>query len=91
MDKRLSSWDNKFLSFAGRLQLVRSVLSSMHIFWAVAFLIPSYTAKEIEVKLRRFLWGAKQERKVNAKVAWKKVCLPMLEGGLGIRGECRMG
>ncbi|KAK1434471.1 hypothetical protein QVD17_00214 [Tagetes erecta] len=85
MDKRLSSWDNKFLSFAGRLQLVRSVLSSLHIFWAAAFLIPSYTAKEIEVKLRRFLWGAKQERKVNAKVTWKKVCLPMLEGGLGIR------
>ncbi|KAK1406213.1 hypothetical protein QVD17_41502 [Tagetes erecta] len=64
----------------GRLQLVRSVLSSMHIFWAAAFLIPSYTAKEIEVKIRRFLWGAKQERKVNAKVAWKKVCLPKLEG-----------
>ncbi|KAK1434332.1 hypothetical protein QVD17_00070 [Tagetes erecta] len=38
-------------------------------------------AKEIEVKLRRFLWGAKQEKKVNAKVAWKKVCLPMLEDG----------
>ncbi|KAK1441320.1 hypothetical protein QVD17_07167 [Tagetes erecta] len=69
----------------GRIQLVRSVLSSMHIFWAAAFLIPSYTAKEIEVKIRRFLWGAKQERKVNAKVAWKKVCLPKLEGGLGIR------
>ncbi|KAK1434330.1 hypothetical protein QVD17_00068 [Tagetes erecta] len=41
----------------------------------------SAASKEIEVKLRRFLWGAKQEKKVNAKVAWKKVCLPMLEDG----------
>ncbi|KAK1441012.1 hypothetical protein QVD17_06848 [Tagetes erecta] len=69
LEKRISSWDNKLLSFAGRLQLVRSVLSSMHIFWAAAFMIPSYTAKEIEAKLRNFLWGSKHAKKVNAKVS----------------------
>ncbi|KAK1441010.1 hypothetical protein QVD17_06846 [Tagetes erecta] len=85
MDGRISSWNNKFLSYAGRLQLVRSVLSSMHIFWAAAFILPTYIAKEIESKLKNFLWGGKEDKKVIAKVAWKKVCLPKKEGGLGVR------
>ncbi|KAK1421730.1 hypothetical protein QVD17_24303 [Tagetes erecta] len=72
LDGRISSWNIKYLSFAGRLQLVRSVLSSMHIFWAAAFILPSYIAKEIESKLKKFLWGGKEDKKVIAKVAWKK-------------------
>ncbi|KAK1414780.1 hypothetical protein QVD17_30539 [Tagetes erecta] len=61
-----------------RLQLVRSVLSSMHIFWAAAFLLPVFTSKEMEAKLRKFLWGIKDDNKATAKVSWKK-----MEGGTG--------
>ncbi|KAK1421729.1 hypothetical protein QVD17_24300 [Tagetes erecta] len=76
LESRISSWNNKYLSFAGRLQLIRSVLSSMHVFWAAAFLLPVFTSKEIEAKLRRFLWGIKDDNKATAKVSWKK-----MEGG----------
>lgn len=31
---RIADWKNKSLSFAGRLQLVISVLSSMHVYWS---------------------------------------------------------
>ncbi|GJZ40645.1 protein LAZ1 [Tanacetum coccineum] len=48
---RIGDWKNKSLSFAGRLQLCKSVISSMQV----------------------------------AKVAWDDICLPMREGGLGIR------
>ncbi|GJY39240.1 putative RNA-directed DNA polymerase, eukaryota, reverse transcriptase zinc-binding domain protein [Tanacetum coccineum] len=34
LESRVNDWRNKFLSFAGRLQLIRSVLSSLHIYWA---------------------------------------------------------
>ncbi|KAK1429868.1 hypothetical protein QVD17_12153 [Tagetes erecta] len=78
IESRISSWNNKYLSFAGRLQLISSVLSSMHVFWAAAFLLPVFTSKEIEVKLRRFLWGIKDDNKATAKVSWKK-----MEGGSG--------
>ncbi|GKE56850.1 hypothetical protein Tco_1496035, partial [Tanacetum coccineum] len=40
---KINDWKNKFLSFAGRVQLVQSVLASMHIYWASVFIIPSRT------------------------------------------------
>ncbi|GJW33973.1 putative RNA-directed DNA polymerase [Tanacetum coccineum] len=54
--RRISDWKNKFLSFAGRAQLVRSVLSSMHIYWASMFILPSSLILELEQLMRGFLW-----------------------------------
>ncbi|KAK1434336.1 hypothetical protein QVD17_00074 [Tagetes erecta] len=79
IESRISSWNNKYLSFAGRLQLICSNLSSMHVFWAAAFLLRVFTSKEIEVKLRRFLWGIKDDNKATAKVSWKKVMMVFVE------------
>ncbi|KAK1424627.1 hypothetical protein QVD17_19960 [Tagetes erecta] len=85
MDKRINLWMNKFLSFAGRLQLIRSVLSSLHVYWASVLFLPSRISMALEKKMRNFLWGKSDHLKGNAKVAWKKVCFPKCEGGLGIR------
>ncbi|GKD09462.1 reverse transcriptase domain, reverse transcriptase zinc-binding domain protein [Tanacetum coccineum] len=38
---RISDWKNKSLSIVGRLQLIQSVLGSMHIYWASVFMLPS--------------------------------------------------
>ena len=40
MVARIKSWTNRFLSFAGRLQLIQSVLLSMQNFWAGLFILP---------------------------------------------------
>ncbi|XP_022039945.1 uncharacterized protein LOC110942477 [Helianthus annuus] len=85
MDKKIDNLMTKSLSFAGRLQLINYVLSSMHIYWAVVFIIPARVTKELEKRMRRFLWNAGRQGKVHAKVAWKEVCLPKEEGGLGIK------
>ncbi|GJW23351.1 putative reverse transcriptase domain, reverse transcriptase zinc-binding domain protein [Tanacetum coccineum] len=45
---KINDWKNKFLSFAGRVQLVQSVLASMHIYWASVFMIPSRTLLDLE-------------------------------------------
>nr|XP_043639249.1 uncharacterized protein LOC122610319 [Erigeron canadensis] len=82
---RVNNWENKFLSFAGRLQLVQSVLSSMHIYWSSVFILPARVTTEIEQILRGFLWSQGVLKKGQAKVAWDVVCLPKQEGGLGIR------
>ena len=37
---RVNDWRNKVLSYAGRLQLIASILSSMQIYWASVFLLP---------------------------------------------------
>ncbi|KAG7540795.1 Endonuclease/exonuclease/phosphatase superfamily [Arabidopsis thaliana x Arabidopsis arenosa] len=82
---RISSWTGRFLSFAGRLQLIKSVLSSLTNFWLSAFRLPSKCIKEIESLFSAFLWSGPDLNTKKAKIAWKDVCKPKQEGGLGIR------
>ncbi|GKA88752.1 hypothetical protein Tco_0810516 [Tanacetum coccineum] len=82
---RVQDWKNKSLSIAGRLQLIVSVIGSMHIYWASVFMLPSRDLLDIEQVMRGFLWCQGEMKKGKAKVAWEVVCLPKDEGGLGIR------
>ncbi|GJZ40961.1 putative reverse transcriptase domain, reverse transcriptase zinc-binding domain protein [Tanacetum coccineum] len=83
--KRIGDWKNKWLSFAGRRQLVISVLSSMHIYWASVFILPMGIINHIEQLMSGFLWCQGDMKRGKAKVSWEDVCLPKQEGGLGIR------
>ncbi|KAL0292602.1 UNVERIFIED_CONTAM: hypothetical protein Sangu_3252600, partial [Sesamum angustifolium] len=84
VDARLAGWNNQILSYAGRLQLIKSVLTTLHTYWASAFILPKGVLKTLEKKMRQFLWqGSAGSR--NAKVAWAWITKPKEEGGLGIR------
>ncbi|KAJ0434648.1 putative RNA-directed DNA polymerase [Helianthus annuus] len=85
MEARITDWKAKCFSFAGRLQLIRSVLASMHIYWASVFILPKRIICDLENGMRRFLWSQGNKIKGKEKVRWKTVCLPRGEGGLGIR------
>ncbi|XP_022030706.1 uncharacterized protein LOC110931628 [Helianthus annuus] len=86
LEKRIMHWRNKLLSFARRLQLIISVLSSMHIYWSSVFILPARIIQELEAKMRNFLWSQDSSfNKGKSKVSWKLVCTPKYEGGLGIR------
>ncbi|GKC06817.1 hypothetical protein Tco_0998427 [Tanacetum coccineum] len=82
---RVNDWKNKSLSIAGRLQLIQSIMGSMHIYWASVFILPTRVLLDIEQLLRGFLWCQGNMRKGKAKVSWEAVCLPKDEGGLGVR------
>ncbi|KAK1408345.1 hypothetical protein QVD17_40048 [Tagetes erecta] len=81
-DRRIDDWMNKALSFAGRLQLIVSVVSSMFTYWASVLILPASTVKELERKMKGFLWQKDGKDRAKAKVAWRAVCLPKKEGGL---------
>ncbi|KAJ0954856.1 putative RNA-directed DNA polymerase [Helianthus annuus] len=83
--KRLNDWKNKALSFAGRLQLIRSVISSLNVYWASMFLLPINVIEDIERLIGKFLWANSESAKGKARVSWEKVCCPKSQGGLGIR------
>ena len=83
--KRMSSWTGRFLSHAGRLQLINSVIMSLTNFWLAAFRLPSSCLKEIERLCAAFLWSGPDLKATKAKVSWKDLCFPKNEGGLGIR------
>ncbi|TYK18951.1 uncharacterized protein E5676_scaffold418G00380 [Cucumis melo var. makuwa] len=82
---QIRSWTARVLSFAGRMQLVCSVLRSLQVYWASVFVLPAYVHNEVDKILRSYLWRGKEEGRGGIKVAWVDVCLPFEEGGLGIR------
>ncbi|GKE19442.1 hypothetical protein Tco_1427019 [Tanacetum coccineum] len=46
--QRLINWKNKVLSFARRLQLIQSVLSSIQVLWSSVFILPVSVSLDIE-------------------------------------------
>ncbi|KAL2225783.1 UNVERIFIED_CONTAM: hypothetical protein Sindi_3038500 [Sesamum indicum] len=60
------------------------VLSALSLYWASAFILPKAVIKQIEKRLRTFLWKG-NSTSGYAKVAWKDVCKPIMEGGQGIK------
>lgn len=82
---RIDSWTSAFLSFAGRLQLLKSVLHAICSFWSSHFLLPKGIINHIQTLLSRFLWNGNTLLRSKAKVSWSIVTLSIDEGGLGIK------
>ncbi|XP_071685170.1 uncharacterized protein [Lolium perenne] len=76
-----------FLNYGGKLQLVKSVLASLPIFFMCCLDVP-VTIKDWVIKyMRHCLWKKKTtdvQAKGNALVSWKKICRPKDQGGLGV-------
>ncbi|KAK4384498.1 Transposon TX1 uncharacterized protein [Sesamum angolense] len=84
IDSRIKGWEGVQISFAGRVQLIKSVLISFEVYWAMAFILPKGIIKEMIKRLRTFLWKGTSAYGYP-KVAWEAVCRPIEEGGLGIK------
>jgi len=54
---RLSLWNNKFLSFGGRLILLKYVLSSLPVYFLSFFKASAGIISSIESIFKRFFWG----------------------------------
>lgn len=66
---KISTWTCRLLPYAGRLQLIMSVLMSIVNFWASVFRLPSKCMKEIEQLCAAFLWSGPELKTYGAKVA----------------------
>lgn len=82
---RVQCWKGKYLSYAGRLQLVKSVLTRISIFRVAAFFIPAITVHAINRICRNFLWSGPDCNASHALVGWDDLLFPYDEGGLAIR------
>ncbi|KAG7567328.1 Reverse transcriptase zinc-binding domain [Arabidopsis thaliana x Arabidopsis arenosa] len=82
---RFNGWTVKHLSFAGRLQLIQSVIYSTITFWASIFILPNKCLEEIESMCSAFLWKGTTSSARGAKVSWDSVCTPKKCGGLGLK------
>ncbi|XP_062118295.1 uncharacterized protein LOC133831906 [Humulus lupulus] len=82
---KIQNWVSRHLSFAGRIQLINSVLLGLRNYWMSIFIFPQSIVKDIENICRGFLWGSARQRSKLHIPSWQKVCLPKAYGGLGFR------
>lgn len=81
---RITSWTSRLLSYAGRLQLIKSVLFSIQIYWSQLFLLPKKLVYMIEQICRTFLWTGNVDVSKRALLAWEKICMPKASSGMNL-------
>ncbi|XP_058766788.1 uncharacterized protein LOC131640380 [Vicia villosa] len=81
---RIKHWSVNFLSYAGRLQLIRSVLFAKTKYWLSCLPLPKSIMKKLNCYLCTFLWTSQGDMKRKSPVAWKTVCAPKNRGGLNM-------
>ncbi|XP_026447948.1 uncharacterized protein LOC113348402 [Papaver somniferum] len=85
LQNKLAAWKGRLLSFHDRLILVKTVLCSYPLYNMEVYKWPSSVIKICEKLIRNFLWSGDGEVRKYKTLSWKKICVPYIEGGLGIR------
>jgi hypothetical protein len=88
--QKLSAWKASWLSIAGRVQLVQSVIHSMLIYSLTLYSWPVALLKEVEKCIRNFIWSGDIDKRKLVTVAWEKLCRPYSQGGLNIRSLTKL-
>lgn len=82
IERRLTT-TSTFLTHAGRLQLVNSVLSSLPTYAMCTLEVPVAVIEYIDRARRHCLWrGSESNAKMKPLVAWRKCSKPKRKGGL---------
>ncbi|XP_057815844.1 uncharacterized protein LOC131029396 [Cryptomeria japonica] len=82
--EKMEGWKSKWLTSAGRLLMLKTVVSAMLIFPMACFKLPSLVIKNMQQKMREFLWNGNQEQDKILLIAWDRVCKPKGGGGAGL-------
>ncbi|KAL2228507.1 UNVERIFIED_CONTAM: hypothetical protein Sindi_1830400 [Sesamum indicum] len=54
IDKRIASWEGMVISYAGRVQIIKSLLMSLSLYWASAFILPKKHYKKNRYQRQKF-------------------------------------
>ena len=74
LELTVQGWIGKHLSYAGRLEILRSVLYGKVHFWLNIFLMPEVVLHKITSICWNFLWTRDTRRYGSALIAWKFLC-----------------
>lgn len=85
MTTRIRVWSTRNLSYMARVQLVNSVLLSLHSYWAQVFILLKKVLDEINKICRAFVWSGQQFSHKNGSVSWEQMCSSKAAGRMGFR------
>ncbi|GJX49572.1 RNA-directed DNA polymerase, eukaryota, reverse transcriptase zinc-binding domain protein [Tanacetum coccineum] len=73
LSARLSKWKLKSLSIGGRLTLIKSVLSSLPLYYMSYFKVPKGVLSKMESIRRNFFNGVENAEKKMSLIGWNKI------------------
>ncbi|PKU74518.1 Putative ribonuclease H protein [Dendrobium catenatum] len=86
----LASWESKFLSYGGRLVLIKSVLASILVYSFQVLFPTKSVCMRIDRILNKFFWrGSSNTSKIHWST-WSKCCGTYQEGDLGCKSMLDM-
>ncbi|MBA0726761.1 hypothetical protein Golax_002568, partial [Gossypium laxum] len=89
--RKLSSWEAKKLSFAGRVTLVQSIPLSIPRYLMQTLMVPTRICNDIERMVQPFIWGCSGDNSKMTLVGGEAICQPRSRGGFGIRYLTKYG
>jgi len=82
---RLSRWKGRMLSMAGRMCLIKLVITAISLFYFSFFKELIVVRNQIRRIQAKFLWGWESEERKIAWVKWENMCSSVVVSGLGIK------
>lgn len=81
---RITHWSSKLLSYAGKVQLVKSVCFATANYWIQCMPLPKQVIHHINAISRSFVWTGGDTLTRKSPVAWSNMCKSRKDGGLNI-------
>lgn len=82
---RMDGWKSKWLTLAGQILMLKSVVSSILVFSMICLQIPKKLIKVIGQRMRKFFWNGAIEQDKVPLLACDKICQAKVKGGVGLR------
>lgn len=85
VEQKLQVWQNKQISKAGKVTLLKTATQVIPNFWMNMFLIPMEVCDRIEKSVNAFWWGNGITNKGIRWMSWERLCTVKEVGGLGFK------
>nr|XP_027101745.1 uncharacterized protein LOC113722690 [Coffea arabica] len=83
--QRMSKWNNRFLSLAGKEVMLKSVALAMPTYTMSCFKLPSRVCKDLSSLMSNYWWGEANGKNKIHWCSWRKLTQSKNMGGLGFK------
>eukprot|EP00253_Pinus_taeda_P012614 PITA_12614 len=82
---RISAWEFRYLSLAGRVTLSQGVLLQLAVYWAHLFHLPIGILKQLQLITANFIWGGSKHRSKFHLARMNRIAVPKHLGDWGLK------